>query len=78
MSALYRWPIAILGACLASIGTSSGLCGWAARLSSWPRWADFICGHNAPLPWLVSVPVLAVAFNLLLLVSIDGSSQKRK
>ena len=68
MRTIYRWPIALCGACLASVGASSGLCGWAEHQVAWPRWADFVCGHNAPLPWLVSVPVLAVLFNRLLFV----------
>ena len=75
MRDLYRWPTALLGACLASIGTSAGLCGLATHLPHWPRWADFICGHNAPLPWLVSVPVLTAVFHLLLLVWTNRSSQ---
>lgn len=71
MRAFYRWPISLVGACLVSVGASAGLCGWAAHLRDWPRYADFICGHNTPLPWLVSVPVLTVVLNLLLLVWTD-------
>jgi hypothetical protein len=78
MRILYRWPISFLGACLASVGASAGLCGWAGHQSAWPRYADFVCGHNAPLPWLVSVPVLTFALNLLLLGRRNQSSENER
>jgi len=67
MRALYRWPISFLAACLASIPTSMQLCGWALQQPTWPPWADFICGHNTPLMWMVSVPILTIAFNRLMI-----------
>lgn len=66
MCSRYRWPLAFLGACFVSYCGSAGLCSWAYTQKTWPHWADFSCGHNAPYPWLLSVPVLTFVIYILL------------
>ena len=53
-----RAALAFALALLGSFGGSLSLCTYAEHKAPWPHWADFICGHNAPLLWIVSVPVL--------------------
>jgi hypothetical protein len=51
---LIAFALAIVG----TIAGSLGVCTYAEHKAAWPHWADFVCGHNAVYPWLLSVPVL--------------------
>jgi len=47
----------ILVAFIAAMGFMIAVCGYADATSPFPRWADFCCGHNAPLQLFATIPV---------------------
>jgi hypothetical protein len=67
--------VALFGAIFGSLLLSVQACAYAAQQADWPRWADFICGHNVGYLWIVSVPVLFVLFIALpYFLASDGPS----
>ncbi len=60
-----RTVIRLVLAVVLAVTFSMVLCEYAVSRAVWPRWADSCCGHNAPLPWILTVPL---AFILLRLV----------
>jgi len=58
MKGIARCVIALFGAFFGSLLVSVQICSYAARQTQWPRWADFMCGHNVGYQWIISGPIL--------------------
>jgi hypothetical protein len=56
MRALFRFILAIVLA----VGLSAALCSYAESRVVWPHWADFCCGHNTPLLWVLTIPLFFI------------------
>src|SRR5215467_5313959 len=66
MKVLIRVGVALFGAMFGSLAASVSTCSYAASRSPWLRWADFVCGHNVWVFWLLSALPLFVLFTVLL------------
>jgi hypothetical protein len=60
-----RTLIRLVLAVVLAVTFSMILCEYAGSQAQWPQWADFCCGQNAPLMWVLTV---LIAFILLRLV----------
>ena len=72
MKLIVRLIVSLFGAVFGSLLFSVQVCSYAASQTEWPRWADFICGHNVGYLWIVSVPCLFVLFLALLSTRREG------
>lgn len=52
--------VALFVAIFLSLSGSAQVCSIAARGPVWPHWADFVCGHNVGVFWLLSAPPLFI------------------
>jgi hypothetical protein len=66
LKTLIRVVVAMFGTIFGSLAGSVQVCTYAARQPVLPHWADFICGPNVWVFWLVSAPLLCVLIVLLL------------
>jgi hypothetical protein len=66
MKVLIRVGVALFGALFGSLAASVSTCTFAATRSSWPHWADYVCGHNVWAFWLLTAPPLFALFAVLL------------
>jgi hypothetical protein len=66
MKTFVRLIAALFGASFGSLAASVQVCTGATHDATWPRWADFLCGHNVWVFWLLSAPVLFTSIFWLL------------
>jgi hypothetical protein len=65
MKSFIRLFAALFGTIFGSLVISVQSCTYASE-TNWPRWADFVCGHNVPHLWVVTAPLLFVLIWLVL------------
>jgi hypothetical protein len=63
---IIRLFVALFGAVFGSLVISVQSCTYAAGQPNWPRWADFMCGHNVAFSWILTAPILFILTTLLL------------